>query len=72
MSETDKTSTDQYPWIPNQILPEPSGSPDVYKEVWDKLSKVDVSEHVETKMNLSYMGMGYSHGTLPRSGVLLR
>ena len=26
-----------------------------YKTVWDTLSKVDVSEHTEKKMNLTYL-----------------
>ena len=26
-----------------------------YKEIWETLSQVDVSEYVEEKMNLSYL-----------------
>jgi hypothetical protein len=36
----------------------------VYKEVWDTLSKVDVSEHIETKMGLSYLSWAWAWGTL--------
>mgnify|MGYP005826702479 CR=1 FL=1 len=36
----------------------------VYKEVWGKLSKVDVSDHIETKMNLSYLSWAWAWGTL--------
>ena len=28
-----------------------------YAEIWDTLSKVDVSEYVEEKMNLSYISL---------------
>ena len=41
-----------------------------YKEIWETLSQVDVSEYVEEKMNLSYLSwsrasVSYTHLTLP-------
>ncbi|MBC41128.1 MAG: hypothetical protein CML19_02710 [Pusillimonas sp.] len=35
-----------------------------YKEVWDTLSNVDCSEHIEKKMNLSYLSWAWAFGTL--------
>jgi len=35
-----------------------------YKEVWETLSKVDCSEHIEKKMNLSYLSWAWAFGTL--------
>lgn len=35
-----------------------------YKEIWDTLSKVDVSDHVEKKMNLSYLSWAWAWGVL--------
>jgi hypothetical protein len=35
-----------------------------YKEVWDTLSKVDCSEHIEKKMNLSYLSWAWAWGVL--------
>tara|TARA_R100001530_G_scaffold14195_1_gene12885 strand:- start:152 stop:862 length:711 start_codon:yes stop_codon:yes gene_type:complete len=35
-----------------------------YKEVWDTLSNVDCSEHIEKKMNLSYLSWAWAYGTL--------
>lgn len=32
--------------------------------VWQKLSRIDVSEHVQTKMNLSYLSWAWAWGTL--------
>lgn len=34
------------------------------KEVWDTLSKIDVSNHVEKKMNLSYLSWAWAWGEL--------
>lgn len=34
------------------------------KEVWDTLSKIDCSEHVEKKMNLSYLSWAWAWATL--------
>lgn len=35
-----------------------------YKEVWDVLSKVDVSERIETKAGLSYLSWAWAWGVL--------
>jgi hypothetical protein len=35
-----------------------------YKEVWDKLSKIDCSDKVEKKMNLSYLSWAWGWGIL--------
>ena len=35
-----------------------------YKEVWDKLSKIDCSDKVEKKMNLSYLSWAWAWGVL--------
>ena len=35
-----------------------------YKEVWDTLSKVDCSDHIEKKMNLSYLSWAWAWGVL--------
>lgn len=35
-----------------------------YKDVWDKLSKVDCSDKVEKKMNLSYLSWAWGWGVL--------
>ena len=35
-----------------------------YKEIWDTLSKVDVSAHIEKKMNLSYLSWAWAWGVL--------
>tara|TARA_R100001244_G_C5165465_1_gene131395 strand:- start:1477 stop:2196 length:720 start_codon:yes stop_codon:yes gene_type:complete len=35
-----------------------------YKEVWDKLSKIDCSDKVEKKMNLSYLSWAWGWGVL--------
>ena len=35
-----------------------------YKEVWDKLSKIDCSDKVEKKMNLSYLSWAWAWGIL--------
>jgi len=35
-----------------------------YKDVWDTLSKVDVSEHTEKKMNLTYLSWAWAWGVL--------
>ena len=35
-----------------------------YKTVWDTLSKVDVSEHTEKKMNLTYLSWAWAWGVL--------
>ena len=37
------------------------------KDIWDKLSKIDVSEHVEKKNNLSYLPWAWAWGTLMKS-----
>ena len=34
------------------------------KEIWDKLSRIDVSDHVEQKMGLSYLSWAWAWGTL--------
>ena len=34
------------------------------KEIWEKLSQVDVSDHVEQKMGLSYLSWAWAYGTL--------
>jgi hypothetical protein len=34
------------------------------KEVWDTLSRIDVSEHVEKKQNLSYLSWAWAWGTM--------
>ena len=36
----------------------------VYKEVWDVLSKVDVSEHTDDKGGLTYLSWAWAWGTL--------
>ena len=36
----------------------------IYEEIWEKLSKVDVSEHVKNKMGLSYLSWTWAWGTL--------
>ena len=33
-----------------------------HKEVWETLSKVDCSEHIEKKMNLSYLSWAWAWG----------
>ena len=33
-----------------------------YKDVWETLSKVDCSEHIEKKMNLSYLSWAWAWG----------
>ena len=35
-----------------------------YKEVWDKLSKIDCSDKIEKKMNLSYLSWAWAWGIL--------
>lgn len=35
-----------------------------YKEVWETLSKVDCSDHIEKKMNLSYLSWAWAWGVL--------
>tara|TARA_R100001129_G_scaffold168106_1_gene136108 strand:- start:350 stop:1138 length:789 start_codon:yes stop_codon:yes gene_type:complete len=35
-----------------------------YKEVWNTLSKVDCSDHIEKKMNLSYLSWAWAWGIL--------
>jgi len=35
-----------------------------HKEVWETLSKVDCSEHIEKKMNLSYLSWAWAWGVL--------
>ena len=35
-----------------------------YKTVWDTLSKVDVSDHTEKKMNLTYLSWAWAWGVL--------
>ena len=35
-----------------------------YKDVWDTLSKVDCSDHIEKKMNLSYLSWAWAWGIL--------
>ena len=35
-----------------------------YKEVWDKLSKIDCSDKIEKKMNLSYLSWAWAWGVL--------
>ena len=35
-----------------------------YKDVWETLSKVDCSEHIEKKMNLSYLSWAWAWGVL--------
>lgn len=35
-----------------------------YKDVWDTLSKVDCSDHIEKKMNLSYLSWAWAWGVL--------
>jgi hypothetical protein len=35
-----------------------------FKDVWNKLSKIDVSEHIEQKMGLSYLSWAWAWGTL--------
>jgi len=37
------------------------------KDIWDKLGKIDVSEHVEKKNNLSYLSWAWAWGTLMKS-----
>lgn len=34
------------------------------REVWDRLSKVDVSNHIEKKMNISYLSWAWAWGVL--------
>lgn len=34
------------------------------KEIWDKLSRIDVSDHVEEKMGLSYLSWAWAWSTL--------
>lgn len=36
----------------------------LYKQIWDELSVINVSEHVEKKMNLSYLSWAWAYGTL--------
>jgi len=36
----------------------------VYKDVWDTLSKVDVSEHIENKAGLSYLSWAWAWGVM--------
>ena len=33
-----------------------------YKDVWDTLSKIDCSDHIEKKMNLSYLSWAWAWG----------
>ena len=35
-----------------------------YKDVWNTLSKIDCSDHVEKKMNLSYLSWAWAWGIL--------
>ena len=35
-----------------------------YKDVWDTLSKIDCSDHIEKKMNLSYLSWAWAWGIL--------
>ena len=35
-----------------------------YKDVWETLSKIDVSDKVEKKMNLSYLSWAWAWGTM--------
>jgi len=35
-----------------------------YKQIWDTLSKIDVTEHIEKKGNLSYLSWAWAWGTL--------
>ena len=35
-----------------------------YKDVWDKLSKIDCSDKIEKKMNLSYLSWAWAWGVL--------
>jgi len=35
-----------------------------YKDIWETLSKVDVSEHTEKKMNLTYLSWAWAWGVL--------
>ena len=35
-----------------------------YKDVWDTLSTVDCSDHIEKKMNLSYLSWAWAWGIL--------
>ena len=35
-----------------------------YKSIWETLSKIDVSEHIEKKGNLSYLSWAWAWGTL--------
>lgn len=36
----------------------------LYKQIWDELSIIDVSEHIEKKGNLSYLSWAWAYGTL--------
>lgn len=36
----------------------------LYKQIWDELSVIDVSEHIEKKGNLSYLSWAWAYGTL--------
>ena len=36
----------------------------LYKQIWDELSVIDVNEHVEKKMNLSYLSWAWAYSTL--------
>ena len=35
-----------------------------YKDIWETLSKIDVSEHTEKKMNLTYLSWAWAWGVL--------
>ena len=36
----------------------------LYKQIWDELSVIDVNQHVEKKMNLSYLSWAWAYSTL--------
>jgi len=36
----------------------------LYKQIWDELSVIDVSEHIEKKGNLSYLSWAWAYGEL--------
>lgn len=36
----------------------------LYKQIWDELSVIDVSAHIEKKGNLSYLSWAWAYGTL--------
>ena len=38
-----------------------------YKTIWETLSKIDVSNHIEKKMNLSYLSWAWAWDTLMKS-----